>query len=336
MQKVVIWFCLMAKAYMHNLILYILSASMIILCLLISGLRFDTGNRVGVYVSGAYNSDLIEERLVNQNEYIMYDDSEAIVEDVAGGSISCGFIINRKYDECILGNKKEKPVKIVISTGYLYAEVEKEKVVSAMLYALSDKIIENEIDNTFVDKDCDLFETIVEKKNEYLRSDVLFGADIEYIDLKKDTSSVNLFSFDIFRFVLFLILAGIMLTGLDRYSKSGQSLTETFGRYDRLIYLFICQLSKGIILGIAGVVALWVSGNEVTIIILISIILTVVYSSLWSTILIYLIRKETTYTALCPAILVASFIVCSVVINLSYFYEPVKYIRWIFPIVYFS
>ena len=56
---------------------------------------------------------------------------------------------------------------------------------------------------------------------------------------------------------------------------------------------------------------------------------------LWTLIMGALIRKEDTYTAVCPVIITLQLILCPVIIDLNNYMPLIGYLRYLFPVTYF-
>ena len=330
-----IWSLTNIKSLLSNRLFYIVSISMLLLCSAISSIKPTVNNdTVAVFISKnkAEMSSLID-ALKNDRDVLIYDDEEMMKQDVYDGKVIIAYSIHADAYDYIVLKEDRNIVDVYVSPGYLYGEVDKERFYNAWLYYCSNTLISDEADNVFSESDDNLKDDLIRRKDGYLSGESLF--DINIIEEENPLNASSSATDPIRSVIAFSVFITIFILYGHSYSGQGFSIDRCMPLRSRTIYRFVASMSQGIIIGVIGLICLYVFSSYANLKDIFQMIFFVLICVLWTLIMGALIRKEDTYTAVCPVIITLQLILCPVIIDLNNYMPLIGYLRYLFPVTYF-
>ena len=330
MNRLSVWARLICKSFFVHKTVYVLAFSFFVLCFLLRGLSYENDKPVGLYVGNVYKGDVIAGQLCKDGKFVLYDDDILLNADIRSGKLECGFFFGDDYENLILSERYKKPISVLSRAGYVYTEVNKEQVIAAIMYALSDRIIEDEAKRIFADCDDETVKEIVSSKESYFRSDVLFDADVVYFDTSARERGGSL---NMPLFVEILMFAAMLAGSRERFGPQYKAVRYSMRQAEGKIFDCLSLLIAGLFWMITAIVVLLVCYPDAGTVAFVSIIITSIVCIVWIAIFESLVLNETVYTALCAAFVLIAFIVCPVFWDCTVLWPWLGIIRLVLPIV---
>ena len=337
MQKVLIWFLTNIKSMLRNRLFYIVSLLMITLCAVFCNISTakPSVDKVGLFfnVSGAKTNDLVA-ALSSDREVVIFDDLDIMKQSVNDADITIGYAIYADASDYIEHQKDKGIIEVYVSPGYLYSEVDKERFYNAWLNYCNNHLIKNEADKVFVKSDEFLIAELIDKKEAYLSSDSLF--DINIIEEDSQVISSARSQKDPVRAVVALtVFMTVFIMYGYSYSGNGMSIDKSLSFHSRIAYRFVSGLSRGMLIGVVGLICTFIFSDNASLYDIARIMLFIVICVIFTNIVGAIIKKEDTYTALCPVLLTVQLIICPIIIDLDMYLPIMPLLRYLFPVTYY-
>ena len=335
MQKVLIWLLTNIKSMLRNRLFYIVSILMIVLCAVFCSIATNkpVDDKVGLYfdVDNSKMSPLVSS-LGADREVVIFDDIESMKQSVKEANIVLGYAILADADDYIDSGKDKDIIEVYVSPGYLYSEVDKERFYNAWLYYCSNNLIKNEADKVFVDSDETLRTELIRKKESYLSSDELF--DINIIEESAE-DSIKSEKDPVRSIVALSVFMTIFIMYGYNYSGNGQSIVKSFTLKSRVAYRFVSSFANGLIIGVVGLICTFAFSGKASLYDIPRLLIFIMICVIFTCIVGEIIKKEDTYTALCPVLLTLQLIICPIIIDLDMYLPIIPLLRYLFPVTYY-
>ena len=337
MQKVLIWFITNIKSMLRNRLFYIVSILMITLCAVFCNIStakpgFD---KVGLYFDlNASNMNDLVSALSLDREVVIFDDLKIMKQSVSDADIAIGYAVYADASDYIDRNKEKGIVEVYVSPGYLYSEVDKERFYNAWLSYCSNSIIESEADKVFAASDESLVSELIDIKESYLSSDSLF--DINIIEEDSISTDLNKSKKDPVRAVVALtVFMTVFIMYGYNYSGNGLCIDKSLSFQSRIVYRFVSTLSHGLLIGLVGLICTFVFSGNASLKDIVRLLIFVIICDIFTCIVGAMIKKEDTFTALCPVLLTVQLIICPIIIDLDMYMPIIPLLRYLFPVTYY-
>lgn len=293
--------------------------------------KTDYDNRCGLYFADQdsdFSRRIIDSLYSSDFSYQIYTDIELMKADVTGDYIGYCMVIN----EPKVGEYKNT-VELTTTPYSKYTEILKEDFFAIWFNAFSYDLINEYSSKVFDAVDNDLNDKLHDTNDIYINSDVLFDININEIsnyDIKENNVNVEhknelyVFLTGLTVFISALIAAGTIYFGDDK--KIIASFTYNNKRKYRIYCILFTLLPLYIIAIILFKIRLDLSFN-----LFIRFTLLVLYSMFWAYVFSSVVKKEETYIACFPVIILMQFIICPVIIDISAYIPAFKYVKYIFP-----
>ena len=336
MQKILIWFVTNIKSMLRNRLFYIVSILMVALCAVFCGMSTNnpSDDKVGLYfnVDPSKMNGLVS-AMGSDREVVIFDDIESMKKSVNSADISIGYAVLSDADDYIALEKDKGIIEVYVSPGYLYSEVDKERFYNAWLSYCSDSLIKNEANKVFAQSDKSLITDLIDKKNAYLSSDALF--DINIIEEAKNNSIIRSKKDPVRAIVALTVFMTVFIMYGFNYSKKGLSIAKSFNDKSRIVYRFVSSLSHGLLIGTIGLICTFAFSDKASLTDIPRLIVFIIICVIFTCIVGAIVKKEDTFTALCPVLLTIQLIICPIIIDLDMYLPIIPLIRYLFPVTYY-
>lgn len=341
MERGLVWYGCWLKVHIRKKTYWLQLAGMVILVFLISSIAIpnESNVTVGIYNEGSHRGRQLTEILVREEnvfDFIGYDDSEQMYEDVSAGRLECGFLLKNELDEQMEEGDLEESVIYVGTPLSAKGEVVQEIVYAALLQIYSDEILKRSEADIYGNHNKERMEETIERSREYRESDSVFQMNIRNVDIgntKKQNGVVDGAVYPIQGTIgLFIFLIMFLAYGR-RFDDKGCAVEKAMNKWDCFIFGCMNHLAAGTLPAITGIILTGIMGSArgITAEIL-RMLLFILWSSVWIMLVGNTIKQLTTFVAGIITIIITNALVCPVFIDLSAYIPALKYIRLIFPL----
>lgn len=340
MEKYIVWYKLQLKLYSRKKMYWLQFIGMAIVLLVVSQISFPKQDNLAVGIccdGGKYAKQLTQDLLEKKSifTFIEYEERDLLVEDVLAGKLECGFLFDKNLDRKIEKGELKRSVAYVGNSLSVKGEAVQETVYAALFKIYSDELLKHTEKEIYGNKNQERMQKLIEKNHEYQRSDAIFQLEIENVDLKtedqekQESVETNPIKGMIGIFIFFIMF----MTYGNRYTEHGKKLENALCTGERFLYICISRLAAGTVPALAGLVILFDNTNGRDMIIeIFSIIVFLIISSIWITIVGEFLKTGSAFAGATISILLVNFMVCPVFINVEMYIPAVRYVRLLFPL----
>ena len=353
MKKISLWFFLLVKRQLKNIVLLIFLIGLPLCAFIITHIpkALESGTpRIGIVlldmdpISVSTANALISDTSVL--EFYTCDSAEALYKSIENGDTDCGYIFSKDLT-AQLDNKSYKGcITLIKNSSEFISSLSNEILFSALFRVYGKNIATNYISGSslFSSIKASAIKMSNEKYDYYVNGAATFHIDFDTLSTDGDTSSLNAIQVEKSSFPIRGILAILIfiagLFGCVQWLKDSENgvfapMSYSFQRISRILYIIIPTLlfaiSSLITIYLANVqVAPWIELKSM----FFYILLIIVFCSLLS----YIVRKSTLLISLIPIFIIGSLVLCPIFINMAAFlpitnilnklFLPYYYLMW--------
>lgn len=172
------------KASLKKRSTWMVIISLLFLILIFKGISLPDNNNVtvGVVLNENAESQKIMDNINSIYNFSIYDEADSLRQDVKNGTLECGFIFDKSFDEKVKKGRLKNLVEYIYSPYTTKGAVIKETIYSAFLKGYSDLILSDSVVDVFgSDYDKETMEQIEkslhDKNAYYIDSNDIFTVD---------------------------------------------------------------------------------------------------------------------------------------------------------------
>ena len=264
-------------------------------------------------------------------EFVCTTSYEELIEAVTSGSVECGFVLTKEFDEKIVSGDTDGIIAYVESTYTNKGEVAKETVFSEFFEIYGKILIENKQVDIFGTDDAELKKWLDAEYDRLLIGDEVFNADYQTIE------GVSMFSEEkklqsVRGLVMILITMALLLNGSEKFYGSTKNVAGALPFAEKTRFELLMEIAGIVVPAIIGFVLIRVLDPSVEIIAdIILFVLFVLFAVIWTFVFGKLINKGISYMAWLLTLLIAQFVLCPVWQDASDYVSSLKYVAYLFP-----
>lgn len=336
MAQYIVWYTLQLKAWAKRKTSWAQVLGMVLLALLISQIHLPgaENTKIGICAAPEKSAQRILEALKTREsifEFSEYAGEADMRQDILSGVIECGFVFS--------GDDARKGAVTYICTPFsAKGLVAQETFFAAFFEGYSDKILTDNEADIFGKSDEDITRKLLEKKQDYLRNNVMFQMDIIETGQKPAGDAFRIGNVSgkippVRGGIGLFIFTVLWMTQAGKFEDYGSGAAAAMERGQRWKFEYLGCLAKATIPAVLGT-ALILSAPESRGLVIEtgSMLLLVFVSSFWVLAVGRLFRNSTTFAAWTLTMILAQVVVCPVFFDLAAFVPAVRAVRWIFPL----
>lgn len=339
MERCLTWYLLSLKIFTKKKIYYLQLLMILLVVFIVYKIQipqFDTV-KVGVcYSDSSFGKEIFKtlEESDGVFRYITYLDTEQLKVDVFDGQLEGGFVFTDLFDKGIVNGETKDTVLFYSTPFSMKAEVLKETVYTAIFNYISEQILIEVDEEQYGNSDDERRKRLLELNTWYLESDSLFKLEIEEVIVRERENLLYTAETYPIRGTAGLLVFLIMYLAHGRkWEADSKAVLNALSHKDRILYMAMVMLGSATIPSIMVVGFLTGLAESGGIIFeIMKMIMLIVISILWITILDRIIRNYTTYMSSVVAILLVNVFCCPIFVDLATIVPAMKYVRMVLPL----
>lgn len=340
-EKGIRWFFLWLKVYMKRKTTWLQLAGMVLLILLIGSISFpDTDNvHVGVCCTGGDYANELAQRLYERDDvyrFERYETPDLLERAVLAGKVECGFAFDKQLDEQMEDGDLEDSIVFVATPLCVKGEVIKETVYAELLKLYSDEILKHYEQDIFGEENKERTKELLEYNHYYQESDAVFKLEIREVDTSAFPGGQVLAeatTYPIEGMVGLFVFLVVFLACGRKFEDRGRAVEMALNKRERFLYGCLSHGAAGILPALVGMVLVVLYGeNGSPLMAGASLLLLVVISSVWVTMVGIFLQKQTTFVAMILSVVTANMLVCPIFLNVENYVPALKVVKIMFPV----
>lgn len=334
-------FFLWLKVYFKRKTTWLQLAGMVLLIWLIGSISFpDPDNvRVGVCCTGGDYANELAKRLYERDDVYRFDSYETpdkLEKAVLAGEVECGFAFDEQLDEQMEDGDLDEAIVFVATPLCVKGEVIKETVYAELLKLYSDEILKRNEQDIFGEENKERTKKLLEYNRYYQEGDAVFKLEIKEVDthaLPAEQVLEEPATYPVEGMVgLFTFLIVFLAYGR-KFEDRGWAVEKALSKRERLVYGCLSHTAAGILPALVGIVLIALYGGAGNGIVAgAGLLLLVIISGMWVTIVGSFFKKHTTFVATILTVVVANLLICPVFLNFETYVPALKVVKLIFPL----
>lgn len=339
MKRSIRWYKLCLKIYAKKKITLLQILGMAGLVLLISFASIPDADNVsaGVVCEDEGYGEVIAQLLLENHtvfEFVRYESREELRNDIVSGKLECGFILHESLDKSLKNGELKGTITYVATPLSTKGETMQEKVFAEVLRVYSDEILKASDKEIYGDTDEERIKKLLEMNHYYQNSDAVFGLEIVELDsaVSHDTQKEQV-SYPVQGTIGVIIFLIMLLAYGKKFEANGCSVQKAMDKGERFVYGCMNLTAAGTIPAVAGLgLILMLSGHRGVLKEIILMVLFLILSAVFITVLGSLVKKSTTYLAGTVSLLMVNLLLCPVFIDWATYVPAIGFLRLIFPL----
>ena len=354
MKKIVLWFFLLLKRQLKNIVLLIFLIGLPLCAFIITHIPKaldSSAPRVGIVLldrdstSVSTANSLISDTSVL--EFYTCDSADELYQSIENGDTDCGYVISKDLTKQLDSKSYQGCITLIKNSSDFISSLSNEILFSALFRVYGKNIATNYINGSslFSSINTSAIKMTNEKYDYYVNGAATFHIDFNTLSNDGDTNSLSAIEVEKSSFPIRGILAILIfvagLFGCVQWLKDSEDgvfapMSYSFHRISRILYIIIPTLlfaiSSLITIYLANVqVSPWVESKSMSLYILLIIVFCLLLS--------YIIKKSTLLISLIPIFIIGSLVLCPVFINVAVFlpvtnilnklFLPYYYLMWV-------
>lgn len=346
MEKSITWYLLSLKLYMKKKMYYFQLLAMLLVLFLIYKIQMPELNTVAVgvcYEDSTLGKEIYEtlDESDSAFEYSVYVNVDELRRDVLGGKLEGGFVFTELFDEGVKTGETKDTILFYSTPFSMKAEVLKETVYAAVFESISETLLLEIDKEQYGEADAYRSQRVAELNKWYLESDALFKLEIVEVPTESKESEQEIQQKSLFQAKTYPIqgTAGLLtflimyLAYSQRWEVGSRAVLKALSRKDQVMYMAISVLAAATIPAILSMgIAVFAQETRGMLIEMITMIILILVSIIWITLLGKIIKNYMTYIGCGLAVLLANAVLCPIFIDLSVFVPAIKYVRMMLPL----
>lgn len=334
-------FFLWLKVYLKRKTTWLQLAGMVLLILLIGSISFpDTDNvRVGVCCTGGDYANELAERLYERDDvyrFERYETPDKLERAVLAGKVECGFAFDEQLDEQMEDGDLEESIVFVTTPLCVKGEVIKETVYAELLKLYSDEILKQHEQDIFGEENKERTQKLLEYNRYYQEGDAVFKLEIKEVDTRafsEEQVLAEASTYPIEGMVGLFVFLVIFLAHGRKFEDRGWAVEKALSKRERFVYGCLSHGAAGMLPALVGMVLIALYGEAGSPIIAgAGLLLLVIISSVWVTIVGSFLKKHTTFVATILSVVTANMLICPIFLNFETYVPALKVVKLIFPL----
>jgi len=339
MKRSITWYKLCLKIYAKKKITLLQILGIAGLLLLISFASVPDADNVtaGVVCEDDGYGEVITQLLLENHtvfEFVRYENREELEKDVVSGKLECGFILHEDLDKSLKKGELKGTITYVATPLATKGETMQELVFAQVMRVYSDEILKASDKEIYGDTDEERIKKLLERNHYYQNSDAVFGLEIVELDVavshdtqKEQASYPMQGTIGVIIFLIMLLAYG------KKFETNGYSVQKAMDKGERFVYCCMNHLAAGTIPAVTGLgFILTLSGHRGVLKEIILMVLFLVLSAVFVTVVGNLMKKSTTYLAGTVSLLMINLLLCPVFMDWAVYVPAIGFLRLIFPL----
>ena len=354
MKKIVLWFFLLVKRQLKNIVLLIFLIGLPLCAFIISHIPNATESlppRVGIVL---LDQDATSVSTANSltgdtsvlNFYIC-DSYDELYQSIENGDTDCGYVFSKNLTNQLDSKSYKGCITLIKSSSEFISSLSNEILFSALFRVYGKNIAMNYINESplFSSVKVSSLKMTNEKYDYYVNGAATFHIDFNTLSDNGDTNTLNAIAVEKSSFPIRGILAILVfvagLFGCVQWLKDSENgvfapMSYSFQRISRILYIIIPTL----LFAISSLLTIYLANVQVSPWVeLKSMVLYVLLIIVFCLLLSYIIKKSTLLISLIPIFIIGSLVLCPVFINVAVFlpvtnilnklFLPYYYLMWV-------
>jgi len=354
MNKIILWFFLLVKRQLKNIVLLIFLIGLPLCAFIISHIpkALDSSTpRVGIVLLDADSTSVsTANALISDTSVLGFytcDSADELYQSIENGDTDCGYIFSKDLTSQLDNKSYNGCITLIKNSSEFISSLSNEILFSALFRVYGKNIATNYINGSsiFSSIKTSAIKMTNEKYDYYVNGAATFHIDFDTLSSNGDTTSLNTIEVEKSSFPIRGILAILIfvagLFGCVQWLKDSENgvfapMSYSFHRASRILYIIIPTL----LFSISSLITIYLANVQVSPFVEIKsmvqyIILIIIFCSLLS----YIIKKSTLLISLIPIFIIGSLVLCPVFINIATFlpvanilnklFLPYYYLLWV-------
>lgn len=338
MEKYITWYRLLLKVWVRKKSNWLQLAGMVLLVLLIAGIRLpDTGNTIiGICnQDGDFAGDVIANLKERESvfQFEIYKDPQKMKEAVIRGELETAFIFEKGMEEGLKKQKKNQWITGISTPLAVKTEVAQETVFAAFLERYSQEILLREQETVFGKTKPVVTKALLEKNQEYLKSDQIFRMDFEEVESDQKRSRQNTETFPVRGITVLVIFVMMLMTHGRKFEQKDGSFEKSLTPVENTFFELLRYLASATFPAVCGIILLMATGNGTFLVKeVLGMILFAGISAVWMVLAGKFFQNGITYASWIMTLVIANLLLCPIFFDLPHYVPAVRYINCIFPV----
>lgn len=354
MKKIVLWFFLLLKRQLKNIVLVIFLIGLPLSAFIISHIpkALESGTpRIGIVLQDA---DPISVSTANKlfsdssvMEFYASTSVDELYNSIENGDTDCGYVFSKGLTTKLDSKSFKGCITLIKSSSDFISSISNEVVFSALFYGYGKNIASNFIQDNplFSSVKTSALKMYAEKYDYYVNGAATFHIDFDTLTNNGDIDTLTAIeveksSFPI-RGVLAILIFIAGLFGCVQWLKDSENgvfapMSYSFQHISRILYIMI----PTILFATSALITIYLAGVQVSLgVEFKSMSLYILLIMAFGLLLSYIIRKSTLLISLLPVFIIGSLVLCPIFINISTFlpvanilnklFLPYYYLFWV-------
>jgi len=354
MNKILLWFFLLIKRQLKNIVLLIFLIGLPLCAFIITHIPKaleSSSPRIGIVLldRDATSVSTADALLGDTSVFEFYscDSAEALYTSIENGDTDCGYIFSKDLTKQLDSKSYKGCITVIKNSSEFISSLSNEILFSALFRVYGKNIAINYINESslFSSIKASAIKITNEKYDYYVNGAATFHIDFNTLESNGDTNSLNAIAVEKSSFpvrgILSILIFVAGLFGCVQWLKDSEDgvfapMSYSFHRISRILYIMIPTLlfaiSSLITIYLANVqVSPWIELKSMFLYVLLIIVFCILLS--------YVIRKSTLLISLIPIFIIGSLVLCPVFINIAAFlpvanilnklFLPYYYLMWV-------
>lgn len=338
MEKYVKWFLLLEKETIRRKGFWIQIFAIFFLLFLISQVHMpgEENNRAGVFLGGSQKAGEILLYLQKEDslfDFQEYENKDALEQDVVSGKVECGFFFPEDFDLQMQEGIEEGSILYLCTPLSTKGEVMKETFYSALFYFYSDTILKQCEQEVFGEEDAEKSRLLLEQNHKNQKDAPSLHVKIEEAAAKKAEHAVDSKVYPIQGMAGLFVFLTMFLSYIRRFEPDRKAILQFLPVLERRLFLYLDVAAAGIIPGLIGLGAIWMSAdNRGALLELFYMIFLVIVSGAWILLVGSMAKSSDMLLSFILGFVAATLVLCPVFIDISSYIPAAAYVRRLLPV----
>ena len=342
MERGLIWYILSLKNNLVKRSTYLTTAGMVLLILVISGISIPSAQnmKAGIVCNDSDMAEQMLEKLSGSREdfvFLEYEDEAALIEDVIGGTVDCGFVFSEDFDEMCERKDTEEGIFYYATSFSTKGEVLKETLCATYLECYSPYILEDVEEDVFGGRDSLRMEKIMANYQLYLEGNEVFQMEIDQVEIEEENVEVSVVVDPIKGIVGLAIFLIMFFAYGESQRKSDDHVELALTVKEQVVYRFIKMLAVAMVPAIVGLAMILIMGQSSGIFAETGcMILFLIISALWLSLMGKWLGKSEDISTWLLGMILLHLLVCPIFFDFAAYVPAIGGLRYVLPLgIYF-
>lgn len=345
MKKIALWFFLLTKRHLKNIILVLFLIGLPISAFVISRIPAMSESKIPRIGIVLLDNDTIAKStadlLIDSSsslEFYLCDSTDILYASIEDGTTDCGYIFSKNLTEQLDSKSYEGCITLFKTSSDFISSLSNEVVFASLFRVYSKRLATNYIrgSSLFSSVQTDAIRMTEEKYEYYLHGAATFHIDFETLSNDGDSSALEEIEIETSVFPIRGILAILIfvagLFGCVQWLKDCETgvfapMSYSFHTVSRILYTLIPTF----LFAISSLLTIYLAGVQVSFFMeLKSMFLYILLITVFGWILTYLIKNSILLVSLMPVFIIGSLVLCPIFINMETIFPMAKILNKLF------